>query len=132
MIMNGRGWCVGMLCLLMVLGAGGVSGCRQPAPRPDLHAHEVRQRIPGLLEAGRADFEHQAPYLVAALSDDDAAVRLFAFQALQRATGQTHGYRYVDPEATRADAVRRWEAWLNNRPGVGIPSTEQMEGAIGP
>ena len=53
-----------------------------------------------------------APRLVENLASDDAAVRLAAITALERATGSTLGYRFDDSPADRASSVARWRAWL--------------------
>lgn len=53
-----------------------------------------------------------APRLVENLASDDAAVRLAAITALERATGSTLGYRFDDSPEDRASSVARWRAWL--------------------
>lgn len=126
--MNRSRWNIGLL-VLAGWGLGMVPGCRQPTPRADLFAHEVRERIPGLVEAGATDLVRQAPHLVAALRDEDAAVRLFAFQALVRATGHAYGYRYADPESDREAAIQRWEAWLADGQFAGM-AVQGGEGAV--
>ena len=53
-----------------------------------------------------------APRLVENLASDDAAVRLAAITALERATGSSLGYRFDDAPGDRASSVARWRAWL--------------------
>ena len=53
-----------------------------------------------------------APRLVENLASDDAAVRLAAITALERATGSTLGFRFDDSPEDRASSVARWRAWL--------------------
>ena len=79
---------------------GGGFDARQPAGRLTAIGHAVRadDRSPGTLRR-----------LVEQLDSDDAAVRLAAIGALERLTGETHGYRYDDPRPTRNVAIDRWE-----------------------
>jgi HEAT repeat protein len=96
-------------------------GCRAEPVRPDLTAVDAESRIAGIVAAAESDDPADLPLLVEALDDDDAAVRLFAIEALERRTGQTHGYSPYAPPAERAEAVDRWRAALERVPELQTP-----------
>ena len=50
--------------------------------------------------------------LVKRLYDEDSAIRLSAYRALQSITGEDMGYRNYEPEVKRVAAIKRWETWL--------------------
>lgn len=52
--------------------------------------------------------------LVELLEDPDRAVRMYTILALTRLCGEDFDYKYYEPEAERAAAVRRWRAALRN------------------
>jgi hypothetical protein len=51
------------------------------------------------------------PALIRRLEDPDEEARADALAALQRVTGQTHGYGASDPDEVRGRAVIAWEEW---------------------
>lgn len=94
-------------CATIALGAcsGGVPpSWEDPTPQARVGAIERSVRD----GRGSAD----APRLVENLASDDAAVRLAAITALERATGSSLGYRFDDSPPGRASSVARWRAWL--------------------
>ena len=61
--------------------------------------------------------------LIDRLEDQDEAVRLFAILALEKLTGQRHGYNYHASEVERFRAVQRWRRYLaetNNATGESV------------
>ena len=50
--------------------------------------------------------------LVKRLYDEDSAIRMLAIGALENITGQDMGYRSYGSEVERAEAIKRWEAYL--------------------
>ncbi len=99
-------------------------GCRAGPADPDLAAVDADSRIAGIVAAADSQDPTQLPLLVEALADDDAAVRFFAIEALERRTGQAHGYAPYAPPAERAQAVARWRAALDAQaPDSPLPST---------
>jgi hypothetical protein len=70
------------------------------------------------------------PRIVEQLDSDDPAVRLMAIAALERLTGQTHGYRHYDPPDLRREAVARWTAALRP-PEAAVPASEAQPGLGG-
>ena len=92
-----------------------LAGClpSQQAPtKADFRAADTPTRVPAIVNASGTDDQAALGELVHALSDDDAAVRLFAIQSLKERTGQTMGYRYYDAKNKRQAAVDRWHQWL--------------------
>jgi HEAT repeat protein len=98
--------------ILFVLLA--VAGCAQPKGR-GLVDDDASFKIPAIKAAVERNDADAIPDLVAALNDDDAAVRFYAIQGLRRLTGQTFDYRFYDDEPQRQQAVQRWKQWLEQR-----------------
>ena len=88
-----------------------MAGCGPP-PVKKLSNPDPSGKIPAIKQAVRDKDRRAVPQLVKELESDDAAVRLFAIEALHRLTGQDFGYRYYDDEEIRQPAVDRWRAWL--------------------
>jgi hypothetical protein len=66
------------------------------------------------VEQNRVDL---APDLVKVLSDDDAAVRMWAGIALRKLTGQDFDFRPYAGPVERDEAIGRWESWLRAEAG---------------
>jgi hypothetical protein len=96
--------------LVVIMG-----GCAAPRPRAAVTDADVSARIRGMKKAVREQDRAILQHLVADLDSDDPAVRLYAFESLQRLTGQDLGYRYYDDEIARQAAIRRWQAWLDEQ-----------------
>jgi HEAT repeat protein len=92
-----------------------------------LQHHDPRVRTRAAARAGKARDERAVPYLVDRLTDPENEVRMVAIISLERITGETMGYYYYEPPDRRAEAVRRWRQWLQNRRG-GRTSTRPVEG----
>ncbi|MHC5005637.1 MAG: hypothetical protein ACYTJ0_21260 [Planctomycetota bacterium] len=58
-------------------------------------------------------------WIVEQLDSDDPVVRLTAITALERRTGETHGYRYDAPAREREPAVRRWVRFAREQSAPG-------------
>lgn len=100
--MDRLGW---MTCGVLLLSGGcGPSamqgGFDSPNPAAKLYAIEY---------AVRSGDTHAIDDLVVLLDSDDPATRLMAIVALERLTGEDHGYRFDDDVATRNAAILRWE-----------------------
>ena len=98
-------WIVLSVCLLT-----GCAGNRDIAK--DFQNEDPKVRISAIRRAGRDKLESSEPYLVDRLSDSEAEVRMFAIVALEKITGETHGYRHYDDSASRNVAIERWRKWL--------------------
>ncbi|HWB54865.1 MAG TPA: hypothetical protein VG722_11755 [Tepidisphaeraceae bacterium] len=87
-----------------------VSACSSvPA---DLKKSDPTLRIPAIEQSVRNDNRDSEPKMVHDLNSDDPAIRFYAIQGLYRLTGKTFGYRYYDDELTRAQAIKKWDQWL--------------------
>lgn len=69
-------------------------------------------KIPAIKASVAARDTSAVAQLVKDLDSDDAAVRFYAIQGLQRLTGQTFGYLYYADDEQRRPAVEKWQAWL--------------------
>jgi len=49
------------------------------------------------------------------LDSDDAAVRLYSIEGLQRLTGEDFGYHYYDDREARKASVEKWRHWLEEQ-----------------
>jgi HEAT repeat protein len=98
-------WIVLSVCLL--------TGCNgQGDIVEDFQNEDPKVRISAIRRAGSEKLESSVPYLVDRLSDSEADVRMFAIVALEKITGETHGYRHYDDSASRNEAIDRWRRWL--------------------
>ncbi len=66
-------------------------------------AAEVEDRSPATLRR-----------IVEQLASDDPAVRLVAIGALERLTGENHGYHHDEGPIERRAAIRRWVRYLED------------------
>lgn len=92
-----------------------VVSCRPPRPPLRIDHPDPIVKIPAMKKAVREQDQRQTELLISDLDSDDAAVRMFAIEALQRLTGEDLGYRYWDGESDRRPAVQRWRAWLDEQ-----------------
>ncbi len=102
---------LGLIGLLGV-GLGAVVSCAPDGTRRQLYAPSAFDRSRAAIQSAEARDADAIPLLVNQLEDHDAAVRLFAIQALQRISGETLGFEYYAPPDRRATAVARWRAVL--------------------
>lgn len=98
-------------CLVAVAAAG--CAPEKPSLYTRLQDENPAVRLQAVHEAGNAKDVKAVPYLVDRLTDSDADVRMFAILALERITGQTHGYKYFAAPRERKDAADRWRKWLD-------------------
>ena len=94
------------------------AGCKAPAVKPRLDSDLATEKVPALIQQGMQGENADFPALVAALDDDDSAVRLFAARTLEELTGQTFDYRYYQSRHQRRPAMDRWRAWLDDPDGA--------------
>lgn len=78
-------------------------------------------------KAAREDDRASIPNLILELESTDPAQRMLAIGALERLTGQTHGFEYWAPRPVRDEAIARWKAWWQSQgqsppPSSGHPS----------
>jgi len=101
-----------------------LAGCQLGGPRATgggLHADNPAAKLYAIRRAGAERDTQAVPDLVELLDHEDPAVRLMSIQALQRITGERHGYEpYADP-AQREAAIQRWVAAVAN--GVDVDAS---------
>lgn len=107
---------IGYIPLLAVLlFAAGCLPSQQAPAKADFRAPDTTGRVPAIVGAANTDDQASLDELIHALSDQDAAVRLFAIRSLEERTGQTLGYRYYEAADKRQAAIDRWHAWLSDQ-----------------
>lgn len=105
-----------LLAAAFATALAATAGCsmKQRPARADALATDTPSRVPALVNAAEQDDPQTLRDLIAGLSDEDPAVRLFAAKSLQERTGETFGYRYYAPADQRKAAIARWQAWVDN------------------
>ena len=105
-----------MWCLLATIPL--LSGCKGPLDRKmglsDLESPNPAVRIMAIKWAGENKVMSAIPRLVDFLQDEDASMRFFAIEALQRITGTDNGYDYKAGPKSRAEAVERWREFIKS------------------
>jgi len=101
-------------------GAAIGAGCGPgPVPYPQaINAEDPGARILAIRQAGERKDRSVVPLLVDRLEDEDEAVRFYAILALEKITGTRLGYDYAKPAYERLLAVKRWRAFLQQRPAT--------------
>lgn len=115
---------------LTLLAAAAVApfGCTAGKPKPDFDSPDPYARALAIEEAAIRRDRAAIPDLIEALESDDPAVRFAAIGALERITGQTHGYRSYDPEWERQAAIERWVAAFGSGDGHIAPGRDGSGG----
>lgn len=95
--------------LLLAVGCSGYTGPRSVVnDDPAVKIPEIRKAV------DRGD-RSVMPQLVADLDSDDAAVRLYAIQALQRLSGASFDYDWTLADRTkRRPAIEKWKAYVES------------------
>ncbi|TVQ62619.1 MAG: hypothetical protein EA378_04625 [Phycisphaerales bacterium] len=99
-----------VVLMLLAVWLGVPTGCGARV-RPAFESPDPSSRLAAMVQAADRGDQRAVPRLIEALDSDDPAVRLVAIAALDRLTGQTHGYAAYAPERERQAAVDRWVAW---------------------
>lgn len=99
-------------CLGLLLG-----GCGSTI-RPDFESPEPAARNAAIVDAAARNDRSAVPQLVRMLESDDPATRSLAISALERLTGQTHGYEAWDTPLRREEAIARWRHELGRHAGA--------------
>lgn len=103
-----------MLFFMRALAAVGMmvgilTGCAPPVSTGGFDAPDPASKVYAIESAVRSNDLAAVPHIVEQLSSDDPAVRFCAIEALERLTGETHGYLAHAPEDEREAAIARWE-----------------------
>ena len=96
---------------LMLVGTALVlTGCSRSTQmrREHLSSPFPLDRARAAVQLAEAGDSLAVDLLIDLLEDQDRGVRMYTILALERLCGETYGYRYFDPEPTRAAAVKRW------------------------
>lgn len=88
----------------------GMASCF-PRARADLRSDSPRERLLGIRKAASEGDTGAVPDLIERLHASDPAERLYAIAALERITGERHGYDPSSSEVEREAAIDRWVAW---------------------
>ncbi len=103
----------GAILSVLVVAAGGCFSA--PRGTPDVTSVDPSLKIQGIAKAVDQKDRSKAQQMVKDLDNDDAAVRFYAIEGLERLTGETFGYRYYDDEDQRKPAVKRWQDWMREQ-----------------
>lgn len=95
---------------------GSLSCSGYTGPRSVLNA-DPAVKIPEIRKAVDAGDRSVMAQLVSDLDSDDAAVRFYAIEALERFTGERLGYDWTAADRfDRRDAIARWQQYLREHP----------------
>lgn len=87
------------------------TGCADPSSVVGFEEYDSAARVRAIQQAGASKDRSAVPKLIARLESDDPAERLLAIRALERITGETHGFDHAGRTDERAAAVERWRSW---------------------
>jgi hypothetical protein len=110
-----------MMCVLVA--------CAPPVSEGGFDAPDPASKIYAIEQSVRANDQGDLASIVEQLDSDDPAVRLVAITALQRMTGETHGYCHYAPREDREVAVRRWVHACQHAKTAGDPAGATNEPA---
>lgn len=130
--MRHRDWILRFTLLPILAAAAGCPSSGQPAGEAlysRLQNEDPGVRIQAMVQAADADDQKAVPYLVEDLGNDDSDVRMFAYVALKKITGQTMGYEYFDTRRAREQAIARWRQWLRGGRQASATQTAPATGA---
>ncbi len=94
----------------------GLVGCSSPTGK-GIVDDDASFKIPAIKQAAEKNDKSAIPQLIKDLDSDDAAVRFYAIEALEKLTGENLDYHYYNNELERRPAIQRWNEWLKNHPG---------------
>jgi len=102
----------------LVAPAVWLAGCSPPVDAR-FESPDPQGRTMALARAAerRSEAAEDLRQMIALLDSADPAQRMLSIRALERATGQTLGYRHYEAEPERLAAQERWAAWWSERYG---------------
>jgi HEAT repeat protein len=106
---------VGIAALVAALAT---AACAPPATEGGFDSANPAARLYAIEQAAREGDRSAVTHLVELLDSDDPAVRWMSIVALERLTGQTHGYHHYDPPQERREAVMRWVQYVEAQPAL--------------
>jgi HEAT repeat protein len=96
----------GLIILILSL-----AGCG-PVVTPSFDSPEPAARNAAIVRAAETRDRESVDELVEMLASDDPATRVLAIRTLERITGKTMAFDPHADEISRAQAIRRWEGWI--------------------
>jgi hypothetical protein len=107
--------CLNLVLVLTAVAAGAAS-CASRGERAEslyqrLQSGQDAQVAHAAVEAGATRDRQAVPYLIEALENDAADIRIFAIASLRQITGKDLGFRPWAAPGQRAAAVQRWRQW---------------------
>jgi HEAT repeat protein len=102
-----------LACVCVSVGLIGCGGYPGPV---SIDNEDPAIKIPAIRRAIDANDRSQIPRIVKELESEDSAVRVVAIEALERFTGQSHGYQWWQGPKENKTAIQRWNNSINNRP----------------
>ncbi len=97
--------------LLGIVATAWLVGCTAPREPRVITDPDPAGKIPAIVAAVQNKDLRAAKQMVTDLDSDDAAVRFYAIQGLERLSGQTFGYNYYDDAPARKPSLERWQTW---------------------
>jgi|CXWL01.1.fsa_nt_gi hypothetical protein len=82
------------------------------AYRPSIQSEDAHERILAIRAAADSQDHSAIPLIVDRLEDDDEAVQIFAFIALNKITGERMGYELGQDDRAREQAIERWRDYV--------------------
>jgi HEAT repeat protein len=86
-------------------------GACLPTSEPGLGSRDPAMRLDAMATAAATKDKSAVPGLIQRLDSQDGGERLLAIEALERITGERHGYDHAGPAAEREAGVQRWRDW---------------------
>jgi hypothetical protein len=108
----GRRTGVSFVLAVVAVAAAAVSGCTAPRPPLVVTDPDPSVKIPAIKVAVARGDRSVIPQLVKELESDDAAVRFYAIDALEKFTGERFGFEYYQDDDRRKPALQKWQEWL--------------------
>lgn len=85
-----------------------------PRSTASFDAPDPNARLKAIVAAAEEGDRRAIPRLIEQLDADDPAIRLFSIRALERLTGETHGFDHAGPYWERREAIGRWREWYRS------------------
>ena len=103
------------ILLSFALSCAFLGACGSIDSGAKLQSPDANTRMDALLKAGNSANENTVPQIVPALQSEDPLVRWAAQQSLEKLTGTTLGYGWIDSPNKRAVATQKWVEWCKSK-----------------
>ncbi|MBI9018406.1 MAG: hypothetical protein JEZ07_14230 [Phycisphaerae bacterium] len=105
-----------LVLLILIISGCGISKYRNISC-DDLSSKDATVQAIAIKWAGDNKVNDALGPLINILEYEDAALRFYAQQAIEKITDQDMGYCYSDPPEKRIEAVQRWRQYLKQKNG---------------